>query len=428
MKVSRRLGMVFLSMLLMLSLAVFVSAAELQRIDRTNWETVKGLLPDSALKWVQSGDMVLKYGALDYDPNEVLPTWVMESKKENVGKYKLTAKKAIVEVSTGKAPKFIKGIPFPDIKIGDPDAADKVMWNTFYMRDANGPIRAKVEFRFIGRKTGYERSIFLDWYSKPFGGYQEAENWPNKDDFESVNQVVVTSPFDMAGTAQMTWRYRGEKEDMLNGYVPAIRRVRRLTPAGRSDAMFGSDFARDDAGYGLYDGAIATFKWKIIGEGEAIGGFRGTKLESVKKNKDGEWEFDFRLAQQDFAKKGDSSAPWFIDSTIWTKRPVWIIEGIPKDPYYNYGRQIMYVDKELNIGYWKVIYDRTGKYWKTLQMMWGMGQDAQKTVNWNAALRYIIIDERSQHATAVDVSHQYITGAKIDSNQFSLAGFTTLCK
>jgi hypothetical protein len=431
MKVSKRLGVIFLGMLLMLNLAVVVSAADLQRIDRTNWESVKGLLPESALKWVKSGDMVLKYGSLDYDPNQVLPTWVMESKKENIGKYKLTAKKAIVEVSTGKTPKFIKGIPFPDIKASDPDAGEKVMWNTFYMRDANGPLKTKIDFKFMGRKTGYERSIFVDWYSKPFDGYQDAENWPNKDNFESVNQVLVTSPFDMAGTAQMTWRYRVEKEDMLNGYVPAIRRVRRLTPAGRSDAMFGSDFARDDGGYGIYDGAISSFKWKIVGEGEVLGGFIGAKPMGVNRNKDGEWEFDLKnkdLVQWSFSKKGGSAAPWFVDSAVWTKRPVWIIEGIPKDPYYNYGKQIMYIDKELNLGHWKVIYDRTGKYWKTAWTNWGMAQDTQKSVNWNAVLVFILVDERSQHATAVDSSPKYINAAKIDSNQFSLAGFTTLCK
>ena len=47
------------------------------------------------------------------------------------------------------------------------------------MRDANGPLKTKIDFKFMGRKTGYERSIFVDWYSKPFDGYQEAENWPN---------------------------------------------------------------------------------------------------------------------------------------------------------------------------------------------------------------------------------------------------------
>lgn len=431
MKISKGIGAGFLALSLAAGLGAAGHAGDILRVDRANWQTLKGLMPDAALKWVQSGDMVVRYGALDYDPAQVLPAWVLESKKENAGKYKLTPKKAIVEAATGKKPAFIKGIPFPDVKIGDPDGAEKVMWNTLYMRDANGPLKTNIDFKFIGRKTGYERSISVDWFSKPFDGYHEAENWSNPDDFESVNQVVIRQPYDMAGTAQMTWRYRVEKEDMLNGYVPAIRRVRRLTPAGRSDAMFGSDFARDDGGYGIYDGAIDTFKWRIIGEGEVIGAFIGEKPALVTENKKGEWEFDLSnrdLFRWSFDHKGGSAAPWFVDSATWTKRPVWIIEGIPKDPYYNYGRQVLYIDKELNLGYWKVIYDRTGKYWKTCWVYWLMGQDAKRTVSWNAVLIFNIVDERAQHATSVDSSVKYINGAKINSNQFSLAGFSSLCK
>lgn len=431
MKMYRGLGICLLGGLFVASLVGNVFASESQRVDRKNWETLKGQMPESALKWVQTGDMVVNYGTLDFDPGELLPVWVLESKQENVGKYKLTAKKAIVEAATGKTPKFIKGIPFPDVKINDPDGPEKIMWNTYYMRDANGPLKNKIDLKFIGRKTGYERSVLVDWYSKPFDGYQDAENWQNKDDLESVNQQVITSPFDMAGTAMMTWRYRTEKEDMLNGYVPAIRRVRRMTPAGRSDAMFGSDFARDDGGYGLYDGAIKNFKWKIIGEGEVIGGFIGAKPMTVLKNKDGEWEYDMKnkdLFQWSYKVKGGSAAPWFVESGVWTKRPVWIIEGIPKDQYYNYGKQIFYIDKELNIGYWKVIYDRTGKYWKTLWAMWGMAQDTQKTSSWNAILHFNIVDERAQHATSIDSTPKYTCAAKINSNQFSLAGFASLCK
>jgi hypothetical protein len=291
-----------------------------------------------------------------------------------------------------------------------------------------------MDVKFIGRKTGYERSIYADWYSKPFDGYEPAKAWSNPDNLEAENQIVVTSPYDMAGTAMMTWRYRTEKNDMLFGYVPAIRRVRQMTPAGRSDALFGSDFARDDGAYGGYDGAIDNFKWKFIGEGEVIGGFIGSQPVRVNQNKNGEWVFDYKnkdLLVWSYEKKGQpgySAAPWHVDSLIWTKRPVWIIEGIPKDTYYNYGRQIIYVDKETNVAYWKIIYDRTGKYWKTLWFGWGMGQDETKTVNWISMPLQIIVDERSKHAT-VQLSHMdYKCGTNIDSNQFSLGGFTALCK
>jgi hypothetical protein len=230
----------------------------------------------------------------------------------------------------------------------------------------------------------------------------------------------------------MTWRYNNGKEDMLYGYVPAIRRVRRMTPAGRSDALFGSDFARDDGAYGAYDGAVDYFKWKFVGEGEVLGGFLGSGPLPLTKNKTGEWVFNIRkdLMSWSFEKKcqRNSAAPWFVDTAYWAKRPVWIIEGTPKDSYYNYGKTIIYVDKETNCAYWKVIYDRTGNYWKTLWYYWAVGQDASKSACFNAMVIQTIVDERSKHATSEDGNSNYRCGVQIDSNQFSTSGFTALCK
>lgn len=428
----------FFAMICMMSVLVLLPAAsslaaKIQYVDKTNWETLKGLMPETSLKWVKSGDMVVQYGTLDYDPAKVMPEWVLESKQENIGKYKLDKNKAIVEAATGKTPKFIKGIPFPDVKRNDPDGPAKVMWNTLYMRDSSGSLHNELQVKFMGRKAGLERSIWVDWYSKPFDGFGPARTEVNRDDLEFASQIVVRSPFDMAGTAMMTWRYRTAKEDMLYGYVPAIRRVRRMTPAARSDALFGSDYAQDDASYGGYDGAINYFNWKFIGEGEVIGAFVDTKTNLITQNKVGQWVLQMKgkdLPKWSYEKKleKNSGAPWFVDSAVWAKRPVWIIEGIPKDPYYNYGRQVMYIDKETNLGYWKVIYDRTGKYWKTLWYHWANGQDAGKTMNLNAMMITTIVDERANHATAQEGSKNYRANSPLNSNQFSLGGFTAVCK
>ena len=41
-------------------------------------------------------------------------------------------------------------------------------------------------------------------------------------------------------------------------------------------------------------------------------------------------------------------------------RPVWIVEAVPKNPYYLYGKQVMYFDKDNFRGYWKSKYDWKG--------------------------------------------------------------------
>ena len=118
-----------------------------------------------------------------------------------------------------------------------------------------------------GKSRKLERYIGVDFWTWPFVGWGLAQEMStNPDRLEFYTQVLIKSPYDMEGTALMTWRYLDNRQDMLFGYVPAIRRVRRLTPAGRSDALFGSDFARDDGGYAAYDGKIGDVDWKILGE------------------------------------------------------------------------------------------------------------------------------------------------------------------
>ena len=42
-----------------------------------------------------------------------------------------------------------------------------------------------------------------------------------------------------------------------------------------------------------------------------------------------------------------------------------IVEAMPKDPYYNYGRQIFSIEQNSFAPVWKQIYNRSGEYWRT---------------------------------------------------------------
>jgi len=82
------------------------------------------------------------------------------------------------------------------------------------------------------------------------------------------NIITVTYPYDMDGITVMVWRYLDDRRDVNFSYIPAIRRVRRMSPASRSDSFLGSDFSLDDSAG--YDGKIADIEWKLIKTQEAI--------------------------------------------------------------------------------------------------------------------------------------------------------------
>ena len=67
-----------------------------------------------------------------------------------------------------------------------------------------------------------------------------------------------------------------------------------------------------------------------------------------------------------FGLPGFQGAPWCPVDVTWHARPVWIVEMFPKDSRYDYGKQLLYVDRDVYTPYFKEIYDRDGRYWKTV--------------------------------------------------------------
>src|SRR5215475_9222578 len=56
-----------------------------------------------------------------------------------------------------------------------------------------------------------------------------------------------------------------------------------------------------------------------------------------------------------------STAP-FLSKRIVIPRPVRILEGKSEDPYYNFGKVILYMDKDMYRIYWKLVHNRAGEY------------------------------------------------------------------
>jgi outer membrane lipoprotein-sorting protein len=127
--------------------------------------------------------------------------------------------------------------------------------------------------------------------------------------------MVFQSPADVRGTSFMNWSYKAEgKDDDQWIYLPALKRVRRISSEGKGDYFMGSDFTYDDLG----DRHPSEDTHKLTG------------TETV----DGE--------------------------------ECWVVESVPKDPGYMYSRTVTRVSKEKNVGVKRDFYDRRGSHLKTL--------------------------------------------------------------
>jgi outer membrane lipoprotein-sorting protein len=129
--------------------------------------------------------------------------------------------------------------------------------------------------------------------------------------------MVFQSPADVRGTSFMNWSYAeaGRNDDQWI-YLPALKRVKRISSEGRGDYFMGSDFTYDDLG----DRHPTADTHKLIG------------TETVDGN------------------------------------VCWVIENTPKNPADLYSKTVTWVSQEKTVGVKRDYYDKRGTLQKTLRV------------------------------------------------------------
>jgi len=372
--------------LLMLSAVLFPAgrahAAEPKPIVELNeqtWKLAEGSLPEEFLNRYKNGEWRHRI----YEPpagTHLADDDFITAGSGNEGKYALGPEGQVVEVATGKQPAFIYGPPFPTIDPKDPQAGAKCVWNFFYQSYTLGNSRNFVNLDWVGTK-GMERRMATDVYQKYWDGqpdsYRPKENPQN---FLFQQLTTVTKPADLEGTVAMTHRFRDPKQrDQVWTYVPALRRARAVSPANRSDGFIGSDMAQDDGSY--FDGKPEDFTWRLVGEGkmlvmmdrEAMLEQRANLRRLPEGGTEGTDSLRPRFAYQAAAEGEVQGLAWRpLDAEcILIERPVWIVEGIPKDRYYLFGKIILRFDKMTWRGTYNSKYDWQGAILNSYMPLYG---------------------------------------------------------
>lgn len=192
----------------------------------------------------------------------------------------------------------------------------------------------------------------------------------------------LVEPFDLKGTGFTFTRYidAGRQDDSWL-YLPQLRRVRRLSSAQRSDALFGQDTDADS--FEGYQGNIAWMTWKLVGEKRILATMHAEKLPV-------EW--------------GEPSGD-FLYNDVWEPRDVWIVEGVSKLPQYAYSKRVIYLDKEVFRIPYTDMYDPAGELWKVWVNDYRFAKSpmegAQYSMPWIYGYRPAItmIDLQLEHAT-----------------------------
>ena len=324
-------------------------------IDKDSWQKAEGILPPEILRHYKEGEYANKF--IDWPTAmTTFPPDFKAASDANEGKFTTGPDGAILDKATGTQPAYVLGFPFPTIDEKDPAAAAKILWNHFYRSWYYGNILAESQVNWIN-PTRLERRADVQASFGYYDGVPRDElPTANPDNFLYRSLALVVGPADLNGTAALTWRYRDPgKRDSSWSYVPALRRVRAVSPSNRSDGFLGSDVSQDDGQF--FDGKLEDFAWKLVGQTDQLRLSEETNLKGQAKSVwvegkgwDAEWPDVPFIGYMDPNWKGVAWAPTAAASL--SNRRHWIIEGVPRDKYYMFGKLQLYIDTVSYQGAW----------------------------------------------------------------------------
>lgn len=425
-----------------------VAMAELKPGDtlgKDNCQAAKGMVPDQILDKFCNGQYTADIVEIDDTAFQYSAKFKAGS-EANAGKYYVTDQGYMYETATKTWPHFWYGFPFPNVDENDPQAGYKVMYNHQVARFQVDDVYWFLAVKWI-RPNGFDRSVEFGAYGRWNIGRHSGPPADNPDDCYLKDIIFGVAPYDVVGVSTMTWWHTDpDKWQSIWAYVPTIRRVRRLTASNSSEGMFGSAIARDDV-YG-WGGKIQYMNWKLFGVQEMLVPIAPSGMEKAMVPSDPSpkklpadptlikdrgqippgqvaritWSEEERV-KPGYEVPGWPGAAWAPTNLKLAKRQCWVVEATPKDPYYSYGRRIVYIDQTAYWAYWGVLYDRAGEFWKTMLYMDVMGYTPGRNMTVRHPFLAIGEDTRQNMATFFDVqSKGYYTEYQVG---FPDSTFTT---
>lgn len=301
---------------------------------------------------------------------------------------------AQVELSEGGSELrgWVAGLPFPLLDPNDPEVAVKIVWNHLLSWRATDDLHLSA----VGAESGsllddgtfhVENRFFIPSYRElSFLGRIYVDPAPRLNEKSPVARASLVEsfrePVDLQNTALLRLRYtEGSRPDDVFAYFPSSRKMRRLPGVDPTEAPFGQDIDLDSL-WG-FSGRVADLEWRFLGEREVLAAVHGRHVPV-------RW----------------SEAGFGFDD-VWEPRRVFVIEGTPKGWTSDYGRRILYVDRESFAAVHSEIYDRGGELWKVWVNLTSYREPSEGGIDTGGAfphyVAFVMVDVRSSHVTRVSM-------------------------
>ena len=167
------------------------------------------------------------------------PKWLKAS-EANAGKTKINAETCQVDG-------WSAGQPFPNIDMKDPHAAEKIVWN-WHLGQLVGDVAIVPSYTqvLIDGQKGVHAEPVAEFTRYAMKGRLAGEPTQGDGTQRGRQLLYFKSPSDMKGIGTFTIQYDSVKVNDVWAYVPAVRRVRRLSGGAWMDPVGSSDQLQDD--------------------------------------------------------------------------------------------------------------------------------------------------------------------------------------
>ncbi|MDA3884428.1 MAG: outer membrane lipoprotein-sorting protein [Candidatus Delongbacteria bacterium] len=216
-----------------------------------------------------------------------------------------------------------------------------------YDRDTGTEVEGLLKMT-LTNKSGNERVRELKQFIKDFGDVEK-------------KIMYFIKPADVKNTSFMNWSYTDDKADDQWIYLPALKKVKRISSDSKSDYFMGSDFTYDDLG----DRKPGDDVHKLLKE-EKLNG-----------------------------------------------EDCYVVESIPKEEDYMYSKTITWIVKDKWVGLQKKFYDEDGDFLKTLTINKYEEIDGIITI-----LSTSMENDQNKHGTTMEFSDVKINKG-VDDNLFT---------
>jgi hypothetical protein len=255
---------------------------------------------------------------------------------------------------------YVAGIPFPMTTENDEDAAIKLVFN-FENRIVVDDLDVRnfeCDTGSLHPKTGIsiERHFILGHFRRLYYVsrlyHDPKPTWPTVEGvrYREVLHPII-EPFDLKGVGLTYTRHLDPaRQDDSWLYYPLLKRVRRLSSAQRSDALFGQDADVDS--YGGYAGNPAWMDWRIVGTKRVLAPMHTQHFPAI-------WS------------KGGAN---FLFDDTWEMRDVYVVEGSSRIPEYAYSKRVLYIDRHSFVIPYTEMYDQKGQLWKAWVNQFNIGK------------------------------------------------------